>query len=131
MFSFITIFFSFSRYDVVETSYHFYSDRIDLHFCDDPGGGRSSHPDLGQGGAFQVSLFKLQLDYYPYHLARGDRKHWIRYTDSCHRQWLQSGLAAFDTRFLDLLLSGKNHTPLARLGFFSENNFAFKEIEMF
>ena len=28
----------FSRYDVIETSYHFYSDRIDLHLCDDPGG---------------------------------------------------------------------------------------------
>lgn len=27
----------FSKYDVPETSYHFYSERIDLHFCDDPG----------------------------------------------------------------------------------------------
>ena len=32
----------FSRYDVVETSYHFYSDRIDLHLCDDPGGSKCS-----------------------------------------------------------------------------------------
>ena len=70
---------TFQKYDVVETSYHFYSDRIDLHFCDDPGGGRSSHPDLAQGGAFQVSLSRLQMDYYPYHLARGDRKYWVRY----------------------------------------------------
>ena len=30
----------FARYDVVETSYHFYSDRIDLHLCDDPGGSK-------------------------------------------------------------------------------------------
>lgn len=30
----------FSRYDVVETSYHFLSQRIDLHLCDDPGGER-------------------------------------------------------------------------------------------
>ena len=29
---------------------------LDLHFCDDPGGGRSSHPGLAQGGAFQVIL---------------------------------------------------------------------------
>lgn len=28
----------FSRYDVVETSYHFLCQRIDLHLCDDPGG---------------------------------------------------------------------------------------------
>ena len=60
----------FAKYDVAETSYHFYSDRIDLHFCDDPGGGRSEHPELAGGGAFQVSLARLQLDHYPYHLAR-------------------------------------------------------------
>ena len=45
------------KYDVIETSYHFYSDRIDLHFCDDPGGGRSDHPELAGGGAFQVFIF--------------------------------------------------------------------------
>ena len=45
------------KYDVIETSYHFYSDRIDLHFCDDPGGGRSDHPELAGGGAFQVLTF--------------------------------------------------------------------------
>lgn len=28
----------FNKYDVVETSYHFLSQRIDLHLCDDPGG---------------------------------------------------------------------------------------------
>ena len=33
----------FARYDVVETSYHFYSDRIDLHLCDDPGGSKCQH----------------------------------------------------------------------------------------
>ena len=79
---------------MLEKSYHFYSDRIHLHFCDDPGGGRSDHTHLQGGGAFQVhlhcqfhlhlhlhlnlhlhlhlqvSLAKLQLDYYPYHLAR-------------------------------------------------------------
>ena len=27
----------FSRYDVIETSYHFLSQRIDLHLCDDLG----------------------------------------------------------------------------------------------
>ena len=33
----------FARYDVIETSYHFYSDRIDLHLCDDPGGSELDH----------------------------------------------------------------------------------------
>ena len=27
----------FRKYDVIETSYHFFSEKIDLHFCDDPG----------------------------------------------------------------------------------------------
>ena len=107
----------FAKYDVTETSYHFYSDRIDLHFCDDPGGGRSQHPSLQGGGAFQVSLARLQADYYPYHLARGDRKHWVRYnTDSSHRAWLLSNLANFDTKLLDVVLSGQNKTPLSRAG---------------
>ena len=107
----------FAKYDVTETSYHFYSDRIDLHFCDDPGGGRSQHPSLEGGGAFQVSLARLQADYYPYHLARGDRKHWVRYnTDSSHRAWLLANLANFDTKLLDVVLSGQNKTPLSRAG---------------
>lgn len=29
---------SFNLFDVRETSYHFFSQRIDLHLCDDPGG---------------------------------------------------------------------------------------------
>ena len=106
----------FAKYDVTETSYHFYSDRIDLHFCDDPGGGRSEHPELQGGGAFQISLARLQLDYYPYHLARGDRKHWVRYSDSSHRGWLLQNLTSFDTKLLDVVLSGQNKTPLSRAG---------------
>jgi hypothetical protein len=34
---------------------------------------------LSEGGAFQVSLSQLQVDFYPYHLASGDRSAWIRY----------------------------------------------------
>lgn len=94
----------FARYDVVETSYHFYSDRIDLHLCDDPGGkGRSCHPELSDGGAFQVSLSQLQMDFYPYHLACGDRAAWIRYQPeaSVHTGWLENSLNAFQSTMLD------------------------------
>lgn len=107
----------FAKYDVAETSYHFYSDRIDLHFCDDPGRGRSEHPELQNGGAFQISLARLQVDYYPYHLARADRKHWVRYSsDTSHKSWLLTNLAAFDTKLLDVVLSGQSKTPLSRAG---------------
>lgn len=29
----------FARYDFIETSYHFWCQKIDLHLSDDPGGG--------------------------------------------------------------------------------------------
>lgn len=67
---------SFNLFDVRETSYHFFSQRIDLHLCDDPGDGRSCHPDLKDGGALQISVQGFQIDYYPYHLAKASRIHW-------------------------------------------------------
>jgi len=120
----------FARYDVVETSYHFYSDRIDLHLCDDPGGkGRSCHPELGEGGAFQVSLSQLQIDCYPYHLASaaGDRSSWIRYTPgSVHPVWLENSLRTFQSNLIEAAnatlslncatSASKPHTPLYRAG---------------
>ncbi|KAK7068837.1 N-terminal region of Chorein or VPS13 [Halocaridina rubra] len=153
----------FSKYDVPETSYHFYSERIDLHFCDDPGqeiwlgfrqlclrmcfrrvimvlncgrlsrsstmldsggdgpafkfpaAGRSSHPELSMGAALQVTVSQLELDFYPYHLASGDRTHWVKYTECAISQWAQAALAEFKTKLVDTLNSSRSsHTPLAR-----------------
>ena len=115
----------FSRYDVVETSYHFYSDRIDLHLCDDPGGkGRSCHPRLSDGGAFQVSFSELQMDFYPYHVINvpNDRESWIRYTpESVHSSWLDQSLAQFQSALMEAAMSTDefssskpHHTPLSR-----------------
>ena len=65
--------------------------------------GRSCHPELSEGGAFQVSLAQLQVDCYPYHLATGDRSSWIRYnTDSSvHTQWLENSLKQFQSDLLE------------------------------
>ncbi|XP_076231903.1 bridge-like lipid transfer protein family member 3B isoform X2 [Calliopsis andreniformis] len=107
----------FTRYDVVETSYHFLCQRIDLHLCDDAGTGRSSHPDLKDGGALQISLVRFQIDYYPYHLAMADRKHWIKYREIAtpHSQWLQQSLSSFRSQFMDLIDSGRTqHSPLTK-----------------
>ena len=82
----------FARYDVLETSYHFFSEKIDLHFCDDPGDGRSVHPDLKEGGALQVTLSQLQVDYYPYHWSGPEgntRKLWIRYEEGPVSRWVR------------------------------------------
>lgn len=67
---------TFNIFDVRETSYHFFSQRIDLHLCDDAGDGRSCHPELNDGGALQISVQGFQIDYYPFHLAKTDRSHW-------------------------------------------------------
>lgn len=67
---------SFNMFDVRETSYHFFSQRIDLHLCDDAGDGRSCHPSLSDGGALQISVQGFQVDYYPFHLANTGRAHW-------------------------------------------------------
>ncbi|OAD52118.1 UHRF1-binding protein 1-like [Eufriesea mexicana] len=107
----------FTRHDVVETSYHFVCQRIDLHLCDDAGNGRSSHPDLKDGGALQISLVRFQIDYYPYHLAMADRKHWLKYRENAtpHSQWLQQSLSSFRSQFMDLIDSGRTqHSPLTR-----------------
>ncbi|KAK2582855.1 hypothetical protein KPH14_008937 [Odynerus spinipes] len=107
----------FSKYDVVETSYHFWPERIDLHLCDDAGAGRSLHPDLKDGGALQISLVKFHVDYYPYHLAMADRKDWVKYRENAtpHSQWLQQSLSSFRSQFMDLIDSGRTqHSPLTR-----------------
>ncbi|KAG8035486.1 hypothetical protein G9C98_006932 [Cotesia typhae] len=102
----------FMRYDVVETSYHFLSQRIDLHLCDDPGTGRSSYPELKDGGALQISLIKFQIDYYPYHLAMSDRKHWAKYRENTmpHVQWLQQSFNSFRGQFMDLIDAGQKQS---------------------
>ncbi|XP_071525078.1 bridge-like lipid transfer protein family member 3B isoform X2 [Panulirus ornatus] len=107
---------AFNKYDVPETSYHFYSERIDLHFCDDPGPGRSSHPDLSAGAALQVAICQLEMDFYPYHLAAGDRGHWVKYCVDCGpSSWAQAALAQFKTLLTDALNSSRStHTPLSR-----------------
>lgn len=120
----------FSQFDVVETSYHFLSKRIDLHLCDDAGGGRSVHPDLKDGAALQISLERFQIDYYPYHLAIGDRKHWpvYRETGSPHSQWLKQALATFRTSLLDLIEPVRpQHTPLGRSTVKSQGSFSEKQ----
>ena len=61
--------------------------------------------------------FEFQVDYYPYHLAIGDRKHWPKYREeaSPHSQWLDQALTAFRTTFLDVIDQGRiQHTPLVR-----------------
>lgn len=108
----------FNVFDVRETSYHFYSQRIDLHLCDDAGTGRSSHPSLKQGGALQISIQGFQVDYYPYHLARANRAHWPKYKEASvpPAMWLEQSLNNFKEALLTLSNPNRppTHAPLER-----------------
>ncbi|KFM70962.1 UHRF1-binding protein 1-like protein, partial [Stegodyphus mimosarum] len=93
---------AFYRHDVVETSYHVLCSRIDLHLCDDmdPKDGRSQHAQLKGGGALQVSLDKLIVDYYPYHRAFSNRDHWLHYSEpsSSRTSWIQQLMTLFNEK---------------------------------
>ncbi|KAG8190374.1 hypothetical protein JTE90_022018 [Oedothorax gibbosus] len=93
---------AFYRHDVVETSYHVLCSRIDLHLCDDmdPKDGRSQHVNLKSGGALQVSLDKLVIDYYPFHRAFSSREHWLHYSEpsSSRTTWVQQLLTLFNEK---------------------------------
>ncbi|XP_037957777.1 UHRF1-binding protein 1-like isoform X2 [Teleopsis dalmanni] len=108
----------FNAFDVRETSYHFFSQRIDLHLCDDEGDGRSRYPDLDKGGALQISVQAFQIDYYPYHLAKSDRMHWAKYKEASVSPalWLKESLNAFREAVLSLSQPNRpsTHAPLER-----------------
>lgn len=108
----------FNMFDVKETSYHFFSQRIDLHLCDDAGTGRSSHPTLKDGGALQISVSGFQVDYYPYHLAKSSRVHWPKYKEASvpPSLWLEQSLNGFKESLLTLSNPNRppNHAPLER-----------------
>ncbi|XP_039294863.1 UHRF1-binding protein 1-like isoform X2 [Nilaparvata lugens] len=104
----------FAMYDFIETSYHFCTQRIDLHFSEDPGVGRSCHPNLQPGGSLQLTVSNLQADYYPYHLAAADRGHWARYResgDAVPAQWLKQAHAAFRTSLLHMVSDAGQYQP--------------------
>lgn len=108
----------FNVFDVRETSYHFFSQRIDLHLCDDAGSGRSCHPSLKDGGALQISIQGFQVDYYPYHLAKNNRAHWAKYKEASvpPAMWLEQSLNAFKESLLSLSNPNRppTHAPLER-----------------
>lgn len=107
----------FAAHDVIETSYHLISQQIMLHLSDDPGAGRSSYPHLKNGDALHISLRKFHVDYYPYHLAKGNRKHWLKYNSNFvpHALWQEQALNSFKTKLLNLIDQHKPlHAPLNR-----------------
>lgn len=64
----------FAAYDLIETSFHLRTHRIDLHLCDDSTlSGEKKQPPRSKydesGAALQISIISISLDHCPYHLA--------------------------------------------------------------
>ncbi|XP_052224963.1 UHRF1-binding protein 1-like isoform X2 [Dreissena polymorpha] len=90
----------FQRYDVLTTSYHLITSRVDLHLCDDTPLDKESSPKHNKsinGGAMQVVFHRLSIDYYPFHYAGGERKNWYRYSDNqgSRNSWVQDLFTQF------------------------------------
>uniref|UniRef100_A0A915K4N8 Chorein N-terminal domain-containing protein n=1 Tax=Romanomermis culicivorax TaxID=13658 RepID=A0A915K4N8_ROMCU len=87
----------FEKFDIVQSSYHFYADCIDLHICDET----NTYPDSWnfRSGALQVTLTRLVCDFYPYHLIAGDRKHWVYYNESKGAVWIKKLLLHYFEKF--------------------------------
>lgn len=76
----------FGQHDLFETSHHIIIRRIEVHLMDDlgPFSQRSQCYELKDGGALQMSFYKLFIDLYPYHRIENgndDRSRWFRYHD--------------------------------------------------
>uniref|UniRef100_A0A8C4QHS0 UHRF1 binding protein 1-like n=1 Tax=Eptatretus burgeri TaxID=7764 RepID=A0A8C4QHS0_EPTBU len=76
----------FERYDVKETSYHAVGKRLDLHLCDDNSPVEKGHGRCVSGGALQVTLHMLTMDYYPFHRAGASCKHWENHSAATDRR---------------------------------------------
>ncbi|CAH1256344.1 UHRF1BP1L [Branchiostoma lanceolatum] len=88
----------FSKYDMVETSYHIFTRRLDLHLCDDTNPmEQEKFNRRTDGGAMQITFHRLMLDYYPYHFVGMNKKHWFRHSEcmDARDQWAELLLAEF------------------------------------
>ncbi|XP_063309123.1 bridge-like lipid transfer protein family member 3A [Pelobates fuscus] len=76
----------FERFDVKETSYHLLISRLDLHVCDE-----SQAQGTVSGGAIQMTLHRITLDYYPSHRAGQSCAHWLHTSSAMGtcEQWLK------------------------------------------
>ncbi|KAM9005486.1 UHRF1-binding protein 1 isoform X1 [Sarcophilus harrisii] len=90
----------FEKFDVKESSYHLLISRLDLHICDDS---QSREPgdsaNRVMGGAMQLTFRKMAFDYYPFHWAGENCRHWVRHCEAMETrsQWAQKLVTEFQS----------------------------------
>ncbi|XP_068929594.1 bridge-like lipid transfer protein family member 3A isoform X2 [Petaurus breviceps papuanus] len=91
----------FEKFDVKESSYHLLISRLDLHICDDS---QSREPgdsaNRVMGGAMQLTFRKMAFDYYPFHWAGENCRHWVRHCEAMETrgQWAQKLVMEFQSK---------------------------------
>ncbi|XP_074662051.1 bridge-like lipid transfer protein family member 3B [Tubulanus polymorphus] len=117
----------FKRFDIVETSYHLYTGRIDLHLCGDmnvesdndrcalalKAGLGEDYSKLLDCGAMQVTFTKLAIDHYPYHPAGSDRRHWMGFNEymMSRNDWAQKLLGEFREEVMRARIKAQEVSP--------------------
>jgi len=81
----------FDLYDVKETSYHFVCEKIDLHFCDDPGGEWIHLPGywflVNFLNAFLSSLKLDDLNIQIWRMVGHCSYHWVKWVRMLLTEW--------------------------------------------
>ncbi|KAK6191468.1 hypothetical protein SNE40_003151 [Patella caerulea] len=102
----------FNRHDVLTTSYHVNINPINLHLCDDTTNGTVGSKERLwniEGGSMQITMYKLTLDFYPFHQAGGERKKWYDYKEVGTRNiWVQKLFNEFRTDAVNIRKAGVN-----------------------
>lgn len=49
-----------------------------------------------------MDILQLFVDFYPYHLAASDRRHWFRYSNNDLNHWLKEAMKSFNYQIADL-----------------------------
>lgn len=76
-----------------------------------------------------MNVCKFQVDFYPYHLAKANRRHWPKYTEASfpHTQWQEQALTQFKNKFFDLINKNRTcHTSLSRTVKVISNRFLYQ-----
>lgn len=66
---------AFIKHDPRHTSYHVYTGRVDVHLCDESDAAIT-------GAAMQLSLFRMEVHFQPYHKAGAERTWWAGFDEN-------------------------------------------------
>ncbi|PAA81466.1 hypothetical protein BOX15_Mlig023696g1 [Macrostomum lignano] len=74
---------AFRRFDILETSYHLHTGRVDLHFCEESSSDSKLSESSVVNGAIQLTLLNIGFHLYPMHpFTAGRSGRWLQHTEA-------------------------------------------------